>query len=137
MMKRFTEYQIAVGPKPEEVLAFYQYFAYKEGQAIECNSSDEAKLVSKNFEKVMVNKDSVKAYRATVQEWENKAKDLWYEDLIEAFKADYPIFKERLSVFNLIYSEAYARGHSSGYDEVANYFESYANFAEDIAKAMK
>jgi hypothetical protein len=52
-------------------------------------------------------------------------------DLREQY-ADLPV-----AVFNLCYSQAYDRGHSSGYDEVANYMIDIVYFAQKIIEASK
>jgi hypothetical protein len=62
---------------------------------------------------------------------EVKAQIAWYEDLREENKH----YNE--GIFNLIYSRAYDRGHSSGYDAVAIEFDDIANFAYDILAAAK
>lgn len=50
-----------------------------------------------------------------------EAFDLWYADLRDEYILSDDMFK-------LIYSEAYERGHSAGYDEVANYFPDLVDF---------
>jgi hypothetical protein len=62
---------------------------------------------------------------------EAEAQKAWYKDLREENKH----YNE--AVFTLIYSRAYDRGHSAGYDAMVNEFDDIANFVYDILAAAK
>lgn len=104
----------------------YKYFAYKEGKAQEFNEKSEALKFSKNVESVIVNKEEIDQFWSERQHIENLVKDAWKKSLRNG--CDY-ISNE---IFSKIYDKAYEDGHSAGYDEVANYFSEYMDFASDI-----
>jgi hypothetical protein len=130
-MKRFDEYRKEVQEKygnmekPEKIK---QWFYYEKGKAY---GPFETQPDKKNKEMVVVNNDEIKNYWETIKKMENESYENWFNDLKEEY--NYLNFK----TFNLCYSMAYDRGHSYGYDEVANYMIDIANFAENIIKANK
>lgn len=75
------------------------------------------------------------AYIADTSEYtraSNARSNEFYNDLAEKNGFD-PSSK----IAELVYSEAYERGHSAGYGEVAACYDSIANFAKEIIQASK
>jgi hypothetical protein len=101
------------------------WYAYKGGEAKEFYNRIDATKFSKNVESKVVNKAEIDAWWKDKNALQVKAIDTW----MLALKAEYidSHFSEEL--FNLCYSEAYDRGHSYGYDEVASYMDSIVDFA--------
>lgn len=108
----------------------YTWFAYKDGKAKEFTNRVDALAFSKNVEKVVTNKAEYDAWWEAKNALQVKATDIWMLSL----KAEYidAHFSEEL--FNLCYSEAYDRGHSAGYDEVASIMGSVVYFALEVRK---
>lgn len=107
-----------------------QWVAYQGGQVIPCASMNAAMKYSL-YDRV-TSEDSKKVhdeYFASRAEKESKAQDLFYKSLRE----EYSTLSD--SLFQICYSEAYDRGHSAGYDEVANYMHSVVSFAKQVRKA--
>jgi hypothetical protein len=117
-----------LGPRPETKIV---YFAYKNGEAVEFETADAARKFSKLFESVAKNRDEIEEYNQRLQEKEQEAVDLWFKGL----RAEYSDLSDAL--FNMAYGEAYERGHSSGYDEVANCMIDIVDFIEKVKRALK
>jgi hypothetical protein len=129
-MKNFKEYDDQF-VKPEIVEKQFSWFAYKNGESKQFDSSDAAKAFSKNTEKVCTNQAefdaSWKAYREVAQQ----AVDAWYADLRE----EYSELTDKQ--FSLCYNEAYDRGHSAGHDEVRSYLYDIVDFAKELLKTVE
>lgn len=134
-MKRYAEYKKNV-EIVEKVEPEYVYYAYKNGTATLCHTSDEAKSISKNWESVVANEEQVKAAKLAIRTNEKKILDAWLSDLKEEFFADYPHLNHN-KVFEMIYERAYDRGHSAGMDEVSDYFWEEADFVDAIMRFLK
>ena len=136
-MKPYKEYLQAENvpdyrtrPTPE-----YVWFAYKNGEVVYRSllswEDAEKRGNTKVVEKVCVNKADIDAWDEVQEQAVCRAETKWYEDMRE----EYSFLNS--TVFNLCYAEAYGRGHSSGYDEVANYMIDIVCFAEKILAASK
>lgn len=136
-MKPYKEYlqaenvrDYSTRPAPE-----CMWFAYKNGEVVYrsllSQEDAEKRGNTKVVEKVCVNKADIDAWDEVRQQTECRAETKWYEDLRE----EYSFLNS--TVFSLCYAEAYDRGHSSGYDEVANYMIDIVYFAEKILAASK
>lgn len=124
----------SVGYDPRDINvppAVYKYFAYVEGNGVECSSSTEASNMSSLSERVQINKAEVHEYWANRAELERKASDIFHK----ALRNKYCYVSD--VVYNRCYSEAYERSHSSGYDEVANHLAGYIDLAKDILDISK
>lgn len=119
-----------IGDAPSKT---YVYAAYKGGQVKMFADVNEAQRYSRNTERIVV-RESEEAYntwRAKYNELNQKANGIWMDEL----RAEYS--ELNLKVFNKIYSRAYESGHSAGLNEVANEFESLAEFVEEILELKK
>jgi hypothetical protein len=111
------------------------WYAYKNGQ-LQGSSTISREDAEKRFEtrvveKSVSNQTQIDWYWKERREIEDAAFDVWYSEL----KAQYNYLPAR--VFELCYAEAYDRGHSSGYDEVANCMSDAAEFAIKILGSVK
>lgn len=116
----------------QEVKPEIKYYSYKDGNVSVFDTWEEAHKHSKLVEKTITNKYEVDQYRAKVNEIENTAFDLWFNELKTDFSLNYPKLLEISdNCFDVIYQKAYERGHHAGFDEVASYFESEAYYLEE------
>ena len=136
-MKPYKEYlqaenvlDYSTRPTPE-----YVWSAYKNGEVVYRSllSREDAEKCgnTKVIEKACVNKADIDAWDEVQEQAVCRAEINWYEDMRE----EYSFLNS--TVFNLCFSEAHDRGHSSGYDEVANYMIDIVCFAEKILAASK
>ena len=109
---------------PEKIM---KYYAYKNGAIFHAKTLEEAKGISKNYEKVVYNQDEIDDYWNKQIGLEYKAREIWYNSLLE----EYSYLPK--GVVEKCYSYAYDEGHSSGYDEVANCMYSYIELASWLA----
>lgn len=105
--------------------------AYKNGEVHTFDNREEARKFSSNYEVVWVSSPERDAIIELRRKVEAEAYDLWYNKLRE----DWSDINDAL--FRVCYDGAYERGHSSGYDEVANYMGDIVEFALRVARAMK
>lgn len=108
---------------PTQIIA---YWAYKDGEAKSFDTLAEARKFSINIQHYVKNKDELDRFKKKQQDLESKAVNYWQK----ALRDEYSHISD--NVFNLCYSKAYEDGHSSGYNEVANYMIDYVEFAENI-----
>ena len=136
-MKPYKEYL-----KAENVLDYtarptpeYMWIAYKNGEVVYRSllswEDAEARGNTEVVEKVCVNKADIDAWDEVQEQTVCRAETKWYEDLRE----EYSFLNS--PVFNLCYTEAHDRGHSSGHDEIANCMIDIVYFAEKILAASK
>ena len=139
-MKTFKEYLQAenvldYSTRPARPAPEYVWFAYKNGEVVYrsllSQEDAEKRGNTKVVEKVCVNKADIDAWDEVQEQTIYRAETKWYEDLRE----EYSFLNS--TVFSLCYAEAYNRGHSSGYDDVANYMIDIVYFAEKILAASK
>jgi hypothetical protein len=100
-------------PPPAHIL---KYFAYKAGEVREFEVMKDALAFSKTVEKVVANQEEINAFWDRQCDLERAAAKIWHEALREEY------IDINGSQFNLIYDDAYDRGHSEGYDRVAAVF---------------
>ncbi len=132
-MKTWEECCSEVGYNPMEYnppVQQYKWFAYKDGNAIECNSQTEAMFLSKNFEKVkdLASKETIEMYWENRRDLEGKAADVWEASLRNEFE-DVPV-----SIYNLCYNKAYEDNHSEGRDSVYYKISEYMDFVTVAAR---
>ena len=108
---------------PEKIT---KYYVYKNGAVFHVKTLDEAKGISKIYEKIICNRDEIDAYWNSRRDLENKARAIWYNSLLEEFS-----YLPK-GIVEKCYRYAYDEGHSSGYDEVANCMYNYIEFAEFV-----
>jgi flagellar biosynthesis/type III secretory pathway protein FliH len=118
-------------PRPERK---YQYWAYKNGQAMgPYNTREEAKekstLVDASY--CAVNDKIYFEWADKRAKLEQKALDAWHKDL----RSEHSDLSD--AVFAIAYSEAYERGHSSGYDEVASYTHDVCDLFRRVIQEVK
>lgn len=111
--------------------AKYAYYGYKEGEARQFNSMQDAQLWSKYTERVQLNKAEVHMFWKERQDKEVEATIMWNSALRDCFSHLSP------EVYGICYDEAYERGHAYGYDEVASCMNDVVEFAERILEATK
>lgn len=102
--------------------ATVEYLAYKNGE-----TDTEARMFSNLVEQVNTNNDEINTYWSKRMLLEHKGIKL-FERLVKDEIA--PDFLE--DIWDLCWSAAYKRSHSSGYDEVANSAKHYVDFANDV-----
>jgi hypothetical protein len=85
-------------------------------------------------EKKCNNQEAWDAYWNGRKVLESSARELWYASMKDEYLA--PNGSLSPLMFDLCYDEAYDRGHSAGYDEVANYMSSVSDFALKIKDAV-
>lgn len=126
-MKPFDAYQES--PEPEYPTKTYMYRAYKNGECKTFTTQKEAYKFSSLVEKYWDNEEEYKAQKQIWDDWNTKITVAWYDDL----RKEYDHLNDEL--FDICYSEAYDRGHSSGYDEVANCMINVVDFCDSLIKA--
>ena len=129
---RFQDYTASMRAHEEIVPPgiVYKWYAYKNGVAYEAGSRREAEALSMNFEKVAT-KESQAAfdtYWSELRALECEAVEAW-RDALRHMYANIP---DR--VYNRLMSEAWDRGHSAGYDEIANALEDLVVLAVDLKR---
>lgn len=128
-MKQFKEYQ-AQFPKPIRIVPEYKWYGYKDGVTYEFPDQESARNFTSLVERVIANKEEIEQNHNTIVGAENQASQAWYNDL----RKEYYYFND--TQFNLVYNMAYERGHSSGYDEVANYMIDLSTFADALLQTV-
>jgi len=117
---------------PSPVDKIYGYYAYKKGKSYgPYTDAKEAKLISSNTECVCVNQNEYDAYMTQFRQVDQEVSKIFHQELRE----EYSHLNQQ--TYDLVYNVAYDRGHSAGYDEVANYMIDYADLAEKIIAANK
>ena len=135
MVQHFDHYRTVVGKDkiakqcPDRINKFVVLL--KDGTTTEFVERRNAEKCpdSRGMTTVCLNQEEIDVYWSESRRLESEAFDLWYKDLQEDYDYMTP------AIFDLCYNKAYEDGHSSGYDEVANYMISITSFAEEILKA--
>lgn len=109
----------------------YQYYGYSAGKVHGPFQSKEEAAVFPHHEKVVVNADAIESFWKQRRSLESEAARLFHSCL----RQEYAELSDE--AYNLCYAKAYEDGHSSGYDEVANYLAEYASFAARLYAAAK
>lgn len=108
----------------------YQYFAYKAGQSFgPFETREEAKKVSVNIEKIKLENP---AKEAAIKEFVRLGL-VGRESFLKALREEHLEVSD--GVYDICYEEAYDRGHSAGYDEVAAHLPDYIYLAKRIIEA--
>ena len=102
--------------------------AYKNGTCQTFVTEQEAKQFSKLVERVVENQKEIDEFWKSQRELEKRADGIWYSEL-EEYWSSLDVTGE---FFDICYSEAYDRAHSSGRDEIASVMHDVVNFAEKI-----
>ena len=132
-MKKFEYYRENAGKYKPYLGANYVWAAYKSGKVSLHETKDAARKVSVNIEQIET-EESVQARKEVSdhnKRVENEAFHAWWYD----FQLEYQEMPKKL--FDLLYSEAYDKAHSSGHDAIVDKFEELADFAERIINATK
>lgn len=108
--------QVEYDPTAKPPARITKYFAYKAGEVREFEVMKDALAFSENIEEVVANQDEIKAFWGRQRWLEAAAFKVWYDALREEYS------DINGSQFDLIYDEVYERGHSDGYDRVAELF---------------
>lgn len=108
----------------------YVWYAYKNGVAREAGSRREAEAISTNIEKVVTEESQAAfdSYWSELRALECDAVEAWRDALRHAY-ANIP---DR--VYDRLMSEAWERGHSAGYDEIANHLDVLVDLALDLKR---
>lgn len=128
-MKTWKQYCKEVGYNPCESNPpekITKYCAYKNGAVFHVKTLEEARGISKNYEKIVCNQDEFDAYWNEQSALEHRARTIWYNALLEEYS-----YLPR-SIVEKCYSYAYNEGHSSDYDEVASCMLDYIELAEFV-----
>jgi hypothetical protein len=109
---------------PEKV---YVYYAYRGGVVKEFSNKREASDFSANMERKELPSsiDASNLYWNRRKEVSNLAHLNWFKDLELVFD------EVPKAVFTICYNAAYDRGHSNGYDAVAEILEDYISMAKE------
>lgn len=81
---------------------------------------------------IKYDKEAYREYRKAYGQESGRLEELFYQDCCEDHGCD-----PDSQVSRIIYSEAYSRGHSSGYHEVYNEFDTVAEFVDRVLEANK
>lgn len=114
-----------LSPVPPLVKVVY---AYADGKVEQFDNEFEAKHFSNNIEVKWIDTperiDAIASHRLVNE----TAFNIWYKSLRDYWRdlSD--------DLFNICYNEAYDRGHSYGYDEVASYMHDVVSFAKKVLK---
>ena len=129
---RFEDYTASMRAHEEIVPPgiVYKWYAYKNGVAYEAGSRREAEALSQNIEKVATEESQAAfdAYWSRLRALEYDAADAWRDALRHAY-ANIP---DR--VYDRLMGEAWSRGHSAGYDEIANHLDTLVDLALDLKR---
>lgn len=111
----------------------YSWFAYKNGEAKQFQTKEEAKKFSKIIERVAdpITKAESDAFINKQLELAGNAATIWFESL----KAEYG--KYPAGIFALCYEQAYNNAYEYGYDEIANNMAGVVDFAARIAEFVR
>ena len=110
----------------------YEYIGYVKGVVVKCSTIAEYDKF-KLKEKIPTEKSKLAydAFNAKQKELEHLASEHFIQRLKDYFNELSP------SQFILCWSKAWEDGHSSGYDEVANYLEDYVELCQDFMNLAK
>lgn len=112
-------------PEPKNVWHAYKNKTYV-GASYVSRADAEQHFNTKVVERVVENQDEIDAYKCYRQELEQQAFNIWYA----ALREEHGELSDKL--FDICYAQAYDRGHSSGYDEVANCMYDVVEFAHKV-----
>lgn len=129
---RFEDYtrDLRVHEEVEPPVVEYVWFAYKNGVAHKVDSRRAAEAISSNIEKFVTKESQAAfdAYWSELRALECAAVEAWRE----ALRNVYANIPDR--VYNRLMSEAWDRGHSAGYDSIANSLDDLVALAVDLKR---
>lgn len=128
-MISYTQCEEMIGEKPPYPEKNWKWRAYKNGECQVFETVKEASAFSTLVEKFTINDEEFKKQKEEYYAYENKVNELWLRELKKEF--DLPE-----KIFNVCYAEAYERGHSAGYNEVACCMYDIVDFYEKIRDAQ-
>ena len=99
--------------------------------------TDRTKSVIWNEEQVLASKNAERAYRAKRTRCENEAYNRFYDAVSEAIMEDLDVKGPTQAQVGVIFSRAYADGHSSGYYEVITHAQELVEFINDFLEKAK
>lgn len=129
-MISYKECEEKIGPKPPYPEKDWKWRAYKNGECKIFDTVKEASTFSPLVEKFTINEEEYNLQKEAYYAYETKVFELWITEL----KSEFDLSEV---VFSICYFEAYERGHSSGYDEVANCMFDVVELYEKIMEAVK
>jgi hypothetical protein len=149
-MKEFEYYTKTNTPYPfEKDYVTFQVNSISKGKIIHC-SITEKELLSLTLNLKTVSKlesSSVQGDFLVIYKFDSVSYKARIEKYSQEFNKKDIEFKNDLAIENnivpcsklsdVIYSEAYERGHSAGHSEVASYYSSMSHFANEIIKATE
>lgn len=129
-MRKFSAILASIGyvENVDAPVAVRKYYAYKGGEVFgPFDTDEEAKRVSKITERVTTNQAEIDFFYSERQAHYQKACNMWEYEMeqenIPFIKAHTGLDGERAKKFyDTVYSHAWERGHSSGYDNVNSCF---------------
>ena len=111
---------------------FTKWYGYKAGTSLGTfDTKDDAIKAGATVTEKSLDEKAFKAAKRKYQDNQNAIVDAFCKEL----RDDYPSMSDEM--FSAIYSMAYDRGHSSGHDEVALYFDDYYDFAMKVIEISK
>lgn len=118
------------GEKPKNII---KYFGYRDGKCLGTfHSETEARTNGAiAVEKCFENYDDILKWQNDWNKALGELNDKWHAWL----RKEYGHLND--GVYGIVYTMAYERGHSAGYDEVASYMSDFSDFAEKIIKESK
>lgn len=118
-------------PEVEQIEPKCVWYAYNQGKATECSTSNEARTISNIVEKVLINGDAVATYKRECKMRENAIFDQWYKELRQEH-GDLP-----LATFKECYNFVYNISHTTGYDNIAATLVDVVSFAERLLQLQQ
>lgn len=128
-MISYKQCEEMIGPKPLYPETNWKWRAYKDGKCQVFETVKAASAFSTLVEKFVIDEEEYKIQLEEYYAYEKKVNELFLNEL----KKEHDLPEK---IFNICYAEAYERGHSAGYDEVANYMYDVVEFYEKIRDAQ-
>lgn len=111
---------------------FTKWYGYRAGEALGTfDTKDDAIKAGATVTEKSLDEDAFKAAKKKYRDNQNAISAAFDAELRDG----YPPMSDEM--FSAIYSMAYDRGHSYGYDEVAMYFDDYYDFAKKVIEISK
>jgi hypothetical protein len=128
-MKRYCDYITDLGGYPQIPPRKFSYFAYKNGECLSFDTSEEAKKYSNMVESVCVNVEDITEAKGKVTDFKREVYNHWYNDLREEYdNINDATFELCLNICNKRYDE---------FDYVAEYMETLVDFVVKVIKSSK
>lgn len=127
----YNEIECSIGCTTSYPRKEYRWRAYKDGECKEFDNKTEAETHSKLVERYQANKEEYDQQSHQFRLERQKIFDIWFGKLREYFDR----FDD--DEFDIMYSYAYDRGHSSGYDEVFYYMCDFVEIVDKFREIYK